>query len=707
MLEKNMLINNRYRIQEQIGVGGMAIVYRAIDEKLDREVTFKVLKEDYINDEEFIKRFSTEARAAARLSNSNIVNVYDVGNDGNIHYIVMEYIDGFTLKELISSKAPFTDEEAVGIGLQIGAALEHAHKNGIVHRDIKPENILITKSGNIGTIKVTDFGIAKATTSKTSPIDFMGSVHYFSPEQAKGENVDTRSDIYSLGIVLFEMVTGQLPFTGETAVALAMKHLKEPIPDIKAINPNVSDKLVSVIKKATCKEPKNRYQTIAELVKDLKYVLAEIHMSKKEKENVYTDETVIMTKDDVDTIRNSQKHTENNNKKNKNNNSNKNNKKQELSQEDADYKKKEKKVILAAIITGIVLILGITMGSRMINNTLYAGTIKVPNFVGMTSEKAEALAVRKHITIETKEIYKENVDEGVVADQSVKKGERIKENETVTLYVSSGSNSVTVPKFEGYMKSKAEEIAEANNLVLVVEYVTSDELAGTVVEQDIKEGEKVAPKSEIKIKVSSGGVDEEVKVPNFSGKTKEEAEELLKEIGLTGKFIDGYSDTVPEGQVMDQGIDANSLTTKDTVLTLTVSQGPNKSVAEAQDEVTTLTPVISLPSSEPKEEKITAPQGQAVRENNETVKPVQNPTAATRSVSVSVSPDFNNNSYNTDGSDVYSVKVVAESKNGSTRTILNDKYKVSDFPFSVNDKINSDTTYKVYLNNQVISTENH
>ena len=700
MLEKNMLINNRYRIQEQIGVGGMAIVYRAIDEKLDREVTFKVLKEDYINDEEFIKRFSTEARAAARLSNSNIVNVYDVGNDGNIHYIVMEYIDGFTLKELISSKAPFTDEEAVGIGLQIGAALEHAHKNGIVHRDIKPENILITKSGNIGTIKVTDFGIAKATTSKTSPIDFMGSVHYFSPEQAKGENVDTRSDIYSLGIVLFEMVTGQLPFTGETAVALAMKHLKEPIPDIKAINPNVSDKLVSVIKKATCKEPKNRYQTIAELVKDLKYVLAEIHMSKKEKENVYTDETVIMTKDDVDTIRNSQKHTENNNKKNKNNNSNKNNKKQELSQEDADYKKKEKKVILA-------LILGITMGSRMINNTLYAGTIKVPNFVGMTSEKAEALAVRKHITIETKEIYKENVDEGVVADQSVKKGERIKENETVTLYVSSGSNSVTVPKFEGYMKSKAEEIAEANNLVLVVEYVTSDELAGTEVEQDIKEGEKVAPKSEIKIKVSSGGVDEEVKVPDFYGKTKEEAEELLKEIGLTGKFIDGYSDTVPEGQVMDQGIDANSLTTKDTVLTLTVSQGPNKSVAEAQDEVTTLTPVISLPSSEPKEEKTTAPQGQAVRENNETVKPVQNPTAATRSVSVSVSPDFNNNSYNTDGSDVYSVKVVAESKNGSTRTILNDKYKVSDFPFSVNDKINSDTTYKVYLNNQVISTENH
>ena len=268
MLEKNMLINNRYRIQEQIGVGGMAIVYRAIDEKLDREVTFKVLKEDYINDEEFIKRFSTEARAAARLSNNNIVNVYDVGNDGNIHYIVMEYIDGFTLKELISSKAPFTDEEAVGIGLQIGAALEHAHKNGIVHRDIKPENILITKSGNIGTIKVTDFGIAKATTSKTSPIDFMGSVHYFSPEQAKGENVDTRSDIYSLGIVLFEMVTGQLPFTGETAVALAMKHLKEPIPDIKAINPNVSDNLVSVIKKATCKEPKNRYQTIAELVKD-------------------------------------------------------------------------------------------------------------------------------------------------------------------------------------------------------------------------------------------------------------------------------------------------------------------------------------------------------------------------------------------------------------------------------------------------------
>lgn len=717
MLEKDTLINNRYRIKEQIGVGGMAIVYRAIDEKLDREVTFKVLKEDYINDEEFIKRFSTEARAAARLSNNNIVNVYDVGNDGNIHYIVMEYIDGFTLKELISSKAPFTDEETVGIGLQIGVALEHAHNNGIVHRDIKPENILITKSGNVGTIKVTDFGIAKATTSKTSPIDFMGSVHYFSPEQAKGENVDTRSDIYSLGIVLFEMVTGQLPFTGETAVALAMKHLKEPIPDIKAINPNVSNKLVSVIKKATCKEPKNRYQTIDELLKDLRGVLTEIHTPKKEKEKIYNDETVILTKDDVDTIRNSHNRSDNNIKKTKNNVQSKNNaqnknnthsknNKQELSQDDLEYKKKEKKVIIAAIITGIVLILGITMGSKMINSTLYAGTVKVPNFVGMTSEKAEALAIRKKITIETKEIYKENVDEGVVADQSVKKGERIKEDETVTLYISSGSNSVTVPKFEGYMKSKAEEIAEANNLVLDVEYVTSDELAGTVIEQETKEGEKVAPKTEIKIKVSSGGVDEEVKVPDFSGKTKEEAEELLKEIGLTGKFIDGYSDTVPEGQVMDQGMAVDSLTTKDTVLTLTVSKGPNKSVSEEKNEITTLTPVVSLPS-EPKEEKTTAPQGQAVNSNNETVKPVQNASEASRSVSVSVAPDFNNNSYNTDGSDVYSVKVVAESKNGSTRTILNDKYKVSDFPFSVNDKINSDTTYKVYLNNQVISTESH
>lgn len=702
VLEKGTLINKRYTIQEQIGIGGMAIVYRAIDEKLDREVTFKVLKEDYINDEEFIKRFSTEARAAARLSNTNIVNVYDVGNDGNIHYIVMEYIDGFTLKELISSKAPFTNEEAVGIGLQIGAALEHAHNNGIIHRDIKPENILITKSGNIGTIKVTDFGIAKATSSKTSPIDFMGSVHYFSPEQAKGENVDTRSDIYSLGIVLFEMVTGQLPFTGETAVALAMKHLKEPIPDIKAINPNVSDKLVSVIKKATCKEPRNRYQTIDELVKDLKYVLAEIQISKKEKAESFSDETVIMTKNDVDTIRNSQKHSENNNSKKAKNN------RQELSQEDAEYKKKEKKVIIAAIITGIVLILGITLGSNILNNTLYSGTVKVPNFVGMTSEKAEAVAVKKHINIETKEIYKENVDEGVVAEQSVKKGERIPENETVTLYVSSGSNSVTVPKFVGYMKSKAEEIAEANDLVLDVEYVASDELTGTVVEQETKEGEKVAPKTAIKVKVSSGGVDEEVKVPDFSGKTKEEAEELLNEIGLKGKFIEGFSDTVPEGQVMDQGIDPDSLTTKDTVLTLTVSKGPNTATTESPAEITTLTPVISLPS-DPEVQNTTTEhnEGQAINKDNETVKPVQNAGEATRSVSVAVSPDFNNNSYNTDGSDVYSVKVVAESKNGSSRTILNGSYKVSDFPFSVNDKINSDTTYKVYLNNQVISTENH
>ena len=209
-LEPKTVVSDRYEIIELIGVGGMANVYCAKDLKLDRNVSLKVLKEEFI-DEEFIGKFSKEARAAARIADINIANVYDVGNDGNIYYIVMEYIDGYTLKDIIKTKAPFSNEEILGISIQISNALEVAHSNNIVHRDIKPQNILVTKEGGI---KVTDFGIARATTSNTITTDTMGSVHYFSPEQAKGSYVDFKSDIYSLGIIMFEMATGRLPFDG-------------------------------------------------------------------------------------------------------------------------------------------------------------------------------------------------------------------------------------------------------------------------------------------------------------------------------------------------------------------------------------------------------------------------------------------------------------------------------------------------------------
>ena len=244
MLENGCIVSQRYKIIETIGKGGMAIVYKANDLKLGRDVTFKVLKSDYIEDEGFINRFSTEARAAAQLAHTNIVNVYDVGNDGDIYYIVMEYIDGYTLKELIYKKAPLDNKTACDIAMQIAAGLENAHAHGVIHRDIKPENILLTNIGGKLTAKVTDFGIAKANSMENTQGDYMGSVHYFSPEQAKGDDVDQRSDIYSLGIVLYEMVTGVIPFEVQSALDLAMKHIKSPIPDPRDVNPKVSQEII-------------------------------------------------------------------------------------------------------------------------------------------------------------------------------------------------------------------------------------------------------------------------------------------------------------------------------------------------------------------------------------------------------------------------------------------------------------------------------
>ena len=272
ILEKGYVVSERYKILETIGKGGMAIVYKANDLKLGRDVTFKVLKSDFIEDEAFISRFSTEARAAAQLAHTNIVNVYDVGNDGDIYYIVMEYIDGYTLKELIYKNAPLDNRLACDIAMQIAAGLENAHAHGVIHRDIKPENILLTKIGGKLTAKVTDFGIAKANSLENTQGDYMGSVHYFSPEQAKGENVDQRSDIYSLGIVLYEMVTGTIPFEGESALDLAMKHIKSPIPDPRMVNPKVAPEIIEIIKKACAKEPKNRYQSARAMGQALKNV---------------------------------------------------------------------------------------------------------------------------------------------------------------------------------------------------------------------------------------------------------------------------------------------------------------------------------------------------------------------------------------------------------------------------------------------------
>ena len=305
MIKVGTIVGDRYEILEKIGVGGMAEVFKGKDHKLNRYVAVKVLKEEFRENDAFVKKFKEEAQAAARLAHPNIVNVYDVGDENGIYYIVMELVEGITLKNYIERKGSLTIKEATSIAIQVCAGLEVAHNNHIVHRDIKPQNIIISREGKV---KVTDFGIAKATTSQTTTANAMGSVHYASPEQARGGYVDHRSDIYSLGIVLYEMVTGRVPFDGETAVTVAVKHLQEEMVPPSVYCKNIPYSLEQIIKKCTEKSPDRRYQDIGDLLADLKQSLMDpdgdfVQMIDVDEQA----RTVVMNKGTSSKIRNSRK----------------------------------------------------------------------------------------------------------------------------------------------------------------------------------------------------------------------------------------------------------------------------------------------------------------------------------------------------------------------------------------------------------------
>ena len=301
MIKSGMLIGGRYEVLNKIGAGGMSVVYKGRDQKLNRYVAIKVLKSEYREDKNFIRKFKEEAQAAACLAHPNIVNVYDVGEEAGDHYIVMELVEGITLKNYIERKGRMTIKEATSIGIQVSMGLEVAHNNDIVHRDIKPQNIMISKDGKV---KVMDFGIAKAATSETIASNAMGSVHYTSPEQARGGYSDAKSDIYSLGIVMFEMVTGRVPFDGETTVAVAVKHLQEEMPSPRIFCPELPISLEKIIYKCTEKIAGRRYANMAELIADLKQSLQTPDVDFIKAVNVdEAAKTVMITKEDISKIK--------------------------------------------------------------------------------------------------------------------------------------------------------------------------------------------------------------------------------------------------------------------------------------------------------------------------------------------------------------------------------------------------------------------
>lgn len=681
MLESGTLVNERYTIIEKIGSGGMAIVYRARDEKLDRDVTFKVLREEHLADNEFIKRFNVEARAAASLSHQNIVSVYDVGNDGDIYFIVMEYIDGCTLKELINRKAPFGNKEVISIAIQVASALDHAHTNGIVHRDIKPQNILVSGSGkSAGSVKVTDFGIARAASSTTTTGEAMGSVHYFSPEQAKGGFVDAKSDIYSLGIMMFEMLTGTLPFDGDSPVALAMKHIKDPLPDILQLNPNASKSLIKIINKATQKRPYARYQTAAQLIADLKAALVDDSGSfVKDKIAENDGQTIKVSEDDLQKIRD----VKDNEKKvvpiiEENSDIYDDDDDNKYNPADRDFdKNKERRAVVAAVITSIVLIVLITAAGIFVFNEINNPKVKVPNFEGLSAEEAEALASEQKINLMEESEHDENVESGYVISQSVAKNTKIPREERVTIVISLGSEMVEVPALKELSEEDAEASLEQSGLGLgKTIYEPSDKIiTGAVIKQSISAKAKVKPGTVVDIYVSTGPEAGSVIVPDVVNLMKDVAVEMLEQEHLVVKIIEDYSESYEAGRVTNQGIKEGSSVTPGDTITIIVSKGkdPN-AVTEATTQPTTQAPV-TVAQEAPK-----------------------------KAVSIPMLAEFENLNLNeAEENPSVSVKVIAKTDEGS-RTVIENTYSKNEFPFTVNDQISKNTTYEVYYNNTLIKS---
>ncbi len=707
-LEPKIVISDRYEIIELIGVGGMANVYCAKDLKLDRKVSFKVLKEEFI-DEEFIGKFSKEARAAARISHINIANVYDVGNDGNVYYIVMEYVDGYTLKDIIKTKAPFTNEEVLGISIQIANALEVAHSNNIVHRDIKPQNILVTKEGGI---KVTDFGIARATTSNTITTDTMGSVHYFSPEQARGGYVDFKSDIYSLGIIMYEMITGKLPFDGDGVVQLAMKHINEPLPNIRNINPKVSNSLEKIILKATAKNADNRYSSSRELNNDLKKALSDESGNFVTENSIDEDSpTVVIKPEEMEQIKNMTKNNNGQEKdkyedreylaKEKNNNQYKTNQKQVVSKNMTQTKNNymispnnkvndksiERKVTIWAVITSLLIICVIT--GFLIVWVLSGGSSKVPDFKGKTWEEAVKIAKDKEIYITNiKEEYDENIKEGAIIEQDIEAGEKVKKGSNINVTLSLGSGQFEVEYFVGLDISEVYRKVENLDINLKEEYIYDDEIEiGKVVRQSPESGKKLKPGGKLTLYISKGKEDgEQVIVPNLIGLNEESAKATIKSEGLSvGRVSRSESDSVEEGKVIDQSISFGNEVAEGTAISIVISSGKKETTIETTETTT-------LPIVEDTTEDIT-----------ELIPPFEQ-TEATTTQPVIKSENLIINPTLPEGTDNVEVKVV-EILDGQSKTIWSSNHSANSFPLSITVSGYKPTQYELYVNGNLIGTE--
>ena len=568
------LLAGRYELIEKIGEGGMAIVYKAKCRLLNRYVAIKILRPEFTKDEQFVENFRRESQAAAGLSHPNIVSVYDVGQEGNIHFIVMELVEGKTLSELIEEKGRLDYKEAINITRQVASALSLAHKNQIVHRDIKPHNILIT---NTGVAKLADFGIAKAVSASTiigGNNKVMGSVHYFSPEQARGAYVDERSDIYSLGIVLYEMLTGKVPFDGDNPISIALMHINDPMPSVSAEVPGIPPQLEKIIMKATDKYQTNRYRTADEMIEDLDNIE---FITKVMGQKAFTIAGEEEKEQPAVSVHPERERTHRKSKPAGNT-------------EESDKTLERANKISTGFIIGAVAVLVIAgiigLGALLGWFSGDSEEIKVPNFVGRTFEEAQALAQETGLEIARGEdVYSPDQEEGKITSQNPTADSVVSPGKLITVYVSKGKKDGVVPKIVGMDYKEVSEYLKTFGFELGIVKTESSTLPeNVIIEQSVEEGSTASKGTKIDVTVSDGKGKETVKMPNLIGKTPDEANAIIDTEGL--KLGDAtYEETTTTAQnlIFWQQYPEGTELEKGTAVSYKVSKGEKPSGSGSED----------------------------------------------------------------------------------------------------------------------------
>lgn len=582
-------IAGRYTIKELIGMGGMAAVYKAECEMLKRNVAIKILLENLKGDTETVQSFTKEAQAAARLSHNNIVSVYDVGEDDGLNYMVMECVDGVTLKDYISENGAFEWQEACNFCIQIGSALSEAHSHDVIHRDIKPQNILITKDR---VLKVTDFGIAKAAGTNTVTMgnaSAIGTVHYISPEQARGGYTDERSDIYSLGVVLYELLTGKVPFDGDTAIAVALMHIEKPVPDILKENPSLPRGLRKVVETAMAKEQFARYSTVEEFITDLRAVLAGEEVSETEEEDLGA--TKVHSFDEEEFERERQRRaSENEYADDETDEPKKGRKKKKVKTE--EEKKADKRATVLALLTVVLLfVIGFGVYSFLLRQS---GQMKVPSLVNMTLEEANILMTEKGLRLSDEVEYSlsDDVEEGKIISQTPEEGEIINKSEEVVVVVSIGSSggNIAVPFVVGLLAEEA--IAELldSELSYEIKEEPSDKVAeGKIIRQNPVAGTKINPDDTVTIVVSTGKEleeeKEEVSVPNVKGYSLSDARDIIEANSLKMGTVSTKASNAAQGTVISQSPASGDKAESNSAVNLVISSGKTDSSSDVTQKV--------------------------------------------------------------------------------------------------------------------------